>query len=165
LTFKVSVMLNKPHYQYKFILTVIVCFTSLSSCSSTQGPNESSGMIIGGLIGGVLGHEVGGGHGRTIATVLGTMVGTTIGGNVGRTMDEADRLKLSHSLETVRTGVSTRWHNPDTGNSYTVVPTRTYQEGAQPCREYQLDATIGGKKEEVYGIACRTADGSWKVKH
>nr|WP_297346994.1 RT0821/Lpp0805 family surface protein [uncultured Glaciecola sp.] len=158
-------MLNKSHHHYKSILTVIVCIASLSSCANTQGPNESSGMIIGGLIGGVLGHEVGRGNGRTIATVLGTMVGTTIGGNIGRTMDAADKLKLSHSLETVRSGVSTRWKNPDTGNYYTVVPTRTYQEGTQPCREYQLDATIGGKTEKVYGIACRTADGSWKVKN
>lgn len=158
-------MSNNHQNHCKSILTVMVCIVSLSSCANRQGPNESSGMIIGGLIGGVLGHELGGGHGRTMATVLGTIVGTTVGGNVGRNMDETDRLKLSHSLETVRTGVSTRWQNPDTGNLYIVLPTRTYQDGKQPCREYQLDATIAGKKEEIYGIACRTEDGSWKVKN
>lgn len=150
---------------YKLVISSIFSITFLSSCANSHGPSESSGMIIGGIIGGVLGHEVGSGHGRTMATVIGTMIGTTIGGNIGRTMDETDRLKLSHSLETVRTGVSTRWRNPDTDNFYTVVPTRTYEQSNRPCREYQIDAIIGGKEEQIYGVACRTEDGSWEVKN
>jgi hypothetical protein len=69
----------------------------LTSCATTRGENESSGMIIGGILGGVLGHEIGSGHGRTAATVIGTMIGTTIGGNVGRSMDKTDRLNVSRS--------------------------------------------------------------------
>jgi surface antigen len=79
-------------------------------------------------------------------------------------MDKTDRLKVSHSLETVRTGVETRWKNPDTGYQYRVVPTRTYEEPEGPCREYTVDASIGGKTEQIYGTACRQADGSWQVK-
>ena len=105
----------------------------LTSCASPRGDNEAGGMIIGGILGGALGHEVGSGHGRTAATVLGAMIGTTIGGNVGRSMDIMDRIKVSHSLETVRTGVETRWRNPDTGYQYRVVPTRTYQRNDVPC--------------------------------
>ncbi|WJG11322.1 glycine zipper 2TM domain-containing protein [Aliiglaciecola sp. LCG003] len=149
----------------KSILISLTTVTLLSACASSQGPNESSGMIIGGILGGVLGHQIGGGHGQTAATVFGAMIGTAIGGNVGRTMDEADRLKLSHSLETVRTGVSTSWRNPDSGNYYKVVPTKTYGGDAKPCREYQIEATIGGKKEDIYGTACRQEDGSWKAKN
>lgn len=33
-----------------------------------------------------------------------------------------------------------------------------------PCREYYMTANIGGKKEQVYGTACRQADGSWKIE-
>ncbi|HYW77842.1 MAG TPA: RT0821/Lpp0805 family surface protein, partial [Gammaproteobacteria bacterium] len=61
-----------------------------------------------------------------------------------------------------RTGVPSAWRNPDTGNEYSVTPTRTYESEAGPCREYTIDAIIGGKKEKVYGTACRQADGSWK---
>ncbi|MFQ3199035.1 MAG: surface antigen [Paraglaciecola sp.] len=143
-------------------LFLMVCL--LSGCANNQGANESSGMIIGGILGGVLGHQVGGGHGQTAATIIGSLIGTTIGGNVGRSMDQNDRLKVAHSLETVRTGVETSWRNPDTGYQYRVVPTRTYEQNALPCREYQMDASIGNKQEKIYGTACRQADGSWKVK-
>ena len=136
----------------------------LTSCATPRGDNEAGGMIIGGILGGVLGHEIGSGHGLTAATVIGTMIGTTIGGNVGRTMDKADRLNVARSLETVRTGVATSWRNPDTGYQYHVVPKRTYEVNNAPCREYVVNATIGGKTEQIYGTACRQADGSWKVK-
>ncbi|MFT6268813.1 MAG: surface antigen [Alphaproteobacteria bacterium] len=135
----------------------------LSSCASSGGQNENSGMIIGGILGGIVGHEIGGGHGRTIATVLGTMVGMSIGGNIGRSMDDTDRLKVAHSLETVRTGVTTSWQNPDTGNQYKVVPTNTFEREDSPCREYQLEGTIGGKQELIFGTACRQKDGIWKA--
>ena len=136
----------------------------LGACASQRGENESSGMIIGGILGGVLGHEIGGGSGRTAATVLGAIIGTAIGGNIGSTMDKTDRLKVSHSLETVRTGVATTWRNPDSGNQYRIVPTKTYDVEAGPCREYTMEANIDGKTETIYGTACRQADGSWKVK-
>jgi surface antigen len=44
-----------------------------------------------------------------------------------------------------------------------MTPTNTYDSGTGPCREYTLDATIGGKTEQIYGTACRQPDGSWKV--
>ena len=76
-------------------------------------------------------------------------------------MDETDRLKTSLALENVRTGVSTTWRNPDTMNEYAVTPTRTYAEDARPCREYTTEAWIDGRRETVYGTACRQADGTW----
>jgi len=33
-----------------------------------------------------------------------------------------------------------------------------------PCREYTLEALIGGQPETIYGTACRQADGSWKME-
>ena len=149
----------------KLILVMMLVFSfMITSCASHRSANEDSGMIIGGLIGGALGHRIGGGSGRTIATVIGTIIGMNIGGNIGYSMDKNDRLKVAHSLEMVRTGVATNWRNPDTGNRYQMVPTRTYDKKGSPCREYQLDATIGGKMEQIYGTACRQNDGSWKVK-
>lgn len=135
---------------------------ALLGCASPP-TQEQTGMIVGGVIGGVLGSQVGSGHGRTTATIIGTIVGAAIGGAVGRSMDEQDRIKTAHTLETVRTGVPSQWRNPDTGNVYTVTPTRTIESAQGPCREYTIDATIGGKKEQIVGTACRQADGSWRV--
>lgn len=152
---------------FKHITQVtIVCFVvSLIGCTATPGQNEQAGVLIGGVLGGALGSQVGQGRGRTAAIIAGTLIGASVGGNVGRTMDEVDRANLAGTLETVRTGVPSRWQNPDTGNRYTVVPTRTIESAAGPCREYTINATIGGREEEVYGRACRQEDGSWLVQN
>lgn len=149
----------------------------VSGCASYQGPQEQAGMVIGGIVGGILGSEIAGGGGYrrphrgyygpypapTAAIIAGTIVGAMIGGAIGRSMDETDRLKTAATLETVRTGVPSTWRNPDTGNEYAVTPTKTYETASGPCREYAIDAVIGGKKEKVYGTACRQPDGSWKI--
>lgn len=146
-------------------LLLVAMMLTVSGCATTdKGVNEQAGMVIGGILGGVLGSNVGKGDGRTAAIIVGTLVGAAIGGNVGRSMDDTDRLKTAHSLETVRTGVPSTWKNPDTGNEYTVVPTKTYETSSGPCREYTIDAYVGGKKEQVYGTACRQPDGSWKTQ-
>lgn len=135
---------------------------ALAACT-TAPSKQDQGVLIGAIAGGILGHQVGGGSGRVLATMIGTVAGAAIGGSIGRSMDETDRLNASMTLENVRTGVSSSWVNPDTGYEYVMTPTTTYDSGTGPCREYTLDAIIGGKTEQIYGTACRQADGSWKV--
>lgn len=148
-----------------FVAATLAATITATGCATYQGQQEQTGMVIGGVLGGVLGSQVGGGHGRTAAIIAGTLAGAAIGGAVGHSMDETDRMRTAQTLETVRTGVPAQWHNPDSGNDYRVVPTRTYETSAGPCREYTVDAVIGGKKEKVYGTACRQSDGSWKVQN
>jgi surface antigen len=140
-----------------------ISITLLLSGCETVPTKQDQGVVIGAVIGGILGHQVGGGSGQTLATIVGTVAGAAIGGSIGKSMDDTDRIKAAAALETVRTDVPTQWVNPDTGYAYSLTPTRTYDEGTGPCREYTLDATIGGKTEQVYGTACRQADGSWQI--
>ncbi len=132
----------------------------LAACS-TAPTKQDKGMVIGAIAGGILGNQVGGGSGRVLATIAGSAAGAAIGGAVGKSMDRTDRLHSSAALENVRTGVPSGWVNPDTGNQYVMTPTRTYDSGNGPCREYTLDATIAGRDEQIYGTACRQSDGSW----
>lgn len=141
------------------------CALLLTACANYQSQQEQSGMVIGGLLGGVIGSQIGHGDGRTTAIILGTLAGTAIGGSVGHSMAEVDRVKTAQTLETVRTGVPSSWRNPDTGNQYRVVPTRTYDGASGPCREYSIDAVIGGKNDKVFGKACRQPDGSWQMRN
>jgi len=145
----------------RFAATLLTCL-AVAACS-TAPTKQEQGMIIGAIAGGILGHQVGGGSGQVLATMIGTVAGAAIGGSIGRTMDETDRINAAATLENVRTGVSSGWVNPDTGYEYVMTPTNTYDSGTGPCREYTLDATIGGKTEQIYGTACRQPDGSWKV--
>ncbi|MEX2470056.1 MAG: RT0821/Lpp0805 family surface protein [Pseudohongiellaceae bacterium] len=137
----------------------------LTGCAGTTGENEQTGVLIGGVLGGALGSQVGGGRGRTAAIIAGSLAGAAVGGSIGRTMDSVDRANTAMALETVRTGVASRWRNPDSGNAYTVVPTQTYETTTGPCRDYTIGAVIGGREEQVYGTACRQADGSWLVQN
>ena len=69
------------------------------------------------------------------------------------------------AFETNRTGQASTWKNPDSGNSGSITPTKTYQSaGGQYCREYQQTITVGGEKHQAYGTACRQPDGSWKIQ-
>ena len=88
-----------------------------------------------------------------------------IGRHVGETMDQNDRMYTAQTLNDSRTGATTRWTNPDNGNVYEVTPTRTFETESGPCREFTLDATVGGEPgQEVYGTACLQADGSWRLQ-
>ena len=148
--------------RYSSIPILLAAALAVTACESPP-TREQGGMIVGGVLGGAIGSQVGGGSGRTVATILGTLIGMSIGGEIGRSMAETDRLKTAHTLETVRSGVPSHWVNPDTGHSYVVTPTRTFERTGTPCREYTVDATIGGKREQVVGTACREADGSWRA--
>ncbi len=144
-------------------LGLIACAGLLLPGCKTVPTQEDQGVLIGAIIGGIVGHQVGGGSGQVLATMVGTVAGAAIGGNVGRSMDDRDRLKAAYALESVRTDVPTQWVNPDTGYEYVLTPTRTFDGNEGPCREYTLDAEIGGRTEQVYGIACRQPDGSWQI--
>jgi surface antigen len=133
----------------------------LAGCA-VPATREQSGMVVGGVVGGVVGSQFGRGEGRTVATILGTLIGATIGGSIGRSMDDNDRMKVAHALETSGSTVPTRWVNPDTRIAYTMVPIRTYDSAGASCREYTVDAVIGGRSESVVGTACRQPDGSWR---
>lgn len=134
-----------------------------TACETTT--HGQQGEVLGGVIGGVLGSNVGEGHGKTAAIIVGTIAGAMIGRHIGESMDDTDRMKTAMVLNDSRTGTTTRWVNPDTGYEYTVTPTRTYEQSGGPCREFQLDATVGGHaNQNIYGTACLQADGSWLVQ-
>ncbi|KTD30190.1 surface antigens (17 kDa) [Legionella maceachernii] len=155
------------HYTGELKMKKIVLVSSLSLAvlltSCAQVTNEGVGTVTGGVVGGLLGSQFGGGSGKFAAAAGGALIGAYLGGNIGRTMDRLDRLEMQKALETAPTGRVVTWSNPDTGNRYTVQPTRTYYTDQQPCREYITKAIIGGKPQQIYGKACRQADGSWKV--
>jgi surface antigen len=135
----------------------------LAACE-TPPSKEQKGAVAGAVVGGVVGSTIGGGTGRTVAIIAGTVAGAVIGGKIGSKMDEADKLKAAQALEATPTGRHTSWKNPDSGAQYTMTPTRTYDAGGTPCRDFTVDANIDGKAETVKGTACRQSDGSWKTK-
>ncbi|STX31242.1 RT0821/Lpp0805 family surface protein [Legionella birminghamensis] len=145
----------------KLMLASLSLSVLLSGCA--QVTNEGVGTVTGGVVGGLIGSQFGGGSGKVAAAAGGALLGAYLGGNIGRTMDRLDRLEMQRALESSPSGKAVVWRNPDSGNTYTVTPQKTYYTNSQPCREYTTRALIGGKTQEIYGRACRQADGSWRV--
>ncbi len=145
----------------KAFVAILCSALMLSACADLN--NEGVGTVAGGIAGGILGSQIGGGSGRVVATGVGSLVGAFLGGRIGHSMDKQDQMQMKQALETAPTGKTVRWRNPDSGNHYAVKTTRTYYHHHQPCREYVTEAKIGGRTEQIYGKACRKADGSWKV--
>ena len=144
---------------------IVAAALLLSACETTS---EERGALLGAAAGGILGNQIGSGRGRTLATFAGAVGGAFAGSAVGRRMDEVDRMKMGQayqdSLENSRAGEQTNWVNPDTGNSGTVAPVRTFQNTTgQYCREFQQTITVGGQTERAFGTACRQPDGSWRI--
>lgn len=149
----------------KRLALMVSTFLLLSACETT---NTDRGALLGAAAGGILGNQVGSGTGQVIATGAGMFIGAAAGKAVGARMDETDRLRMQQaqvqSLEYSRVGDSTNWSNPDTGSSGSVSPVRTYQNAeGQYCREFQQEVTVGGQAEQLFGTACREADGSWRI--
>lgn len=66
-------------------------------------------------------------------------------------------------LETGSDGALARWENPDTGNSGSVRPTRTYQtEGGYFCRDFEEFLNVDGNTATYDSHACRADDGVWR---
>jgi surface antigen len=145
----------------KKIIIASLSLSILVGCSQVN--NEGIGTVGGGVLGGLLGSQFGSGSGRVAAAAGGALVGAMLGGRIGQYMDRQDRMEVQRALETAPTGKAVNWSNPDNGNQYSVKPTRTYYVADQPCREYITHAVIGGKSQQIYGKACRQADGSWRV--
>jgi surface antigen len=143
--------------------TVITALTvsGLHGCATST--KEETGALTGAALGAAVGSTFGRGSGKALAIFIGAVAGSAIGSTMGRYMDEQDRIRTSMILESNRTNQASSWKNPDTGNNYTVTPTKTYEVAEGPCREFTLDANVGGKPQELYGTACRQQDGSWKM--
>lgn len=152
------------------LAAIIAVTASLAACVPHHGQKQVGGTLIGAGLGGLLGSTMGRGKGQLAAVAAGTLLGAFVGNQVGASLDSADRAyahrAAQQSLEQAPSGQATGWKNPDSGNSGTYTPTRTYETaGGRYCREYQQTVNVGGQTQRAYGTACRQPDGSWKIRN
>ena len=145
-----------------------LALVAAAGCTAKVGDKEAIGTMLGAVAGGIAGSQVGKGRGKLLATGVGTLLGALAGNEIGKSLDRADRLALERitqqSLETAKTGATSTWKNPDSGNRGTITPKKTYKKpDGTYCREFQQTITVGGRTEQAYGTACRQPDGNWKI--
>lgn len=150
----------------KTLLAITLVAVMVAGCG--EGVKEEIGAVVGAGVGALAGSYIGSGGGQLVAVAVGTLLGSIAGSEVGKSLDRADRLAMSHAqqeaLERGRSGNTTAWENPDSGNSGDVVPQPAYRQAdGTYCREFSQTVTVGGKMQSAYGTACRQPDGTWKI--
>jgi surface antigen len=149
----------------------VLASISVIGCASMKetyqdNPKAVLGTVLGAAAGVAIVAVAGGTPGSMAAAGA---AGALIGGFLGNRLDERDkrmaREAANRAFETARTGESTEWSNPETGNSGSVTPTKTYQlANGQYCRQYTQDIVVGGETHQTHGTACRGKDGTWEVQ-
>ncbi len=151
------------------ITAAIVLAVPLVACQSMQdNPKQAGGTLLGAGLGALLGSQVGGGKGKLAAVAVGALAGAWAGSEIGKSLDKADRIYAQRNaqdgLEYSQTGQSKAWRNPDSGNSGTLTPTRTYRTAeGRNCRDFETTIYVDGKQETGSGRACRRTDGTWQI--
>jgi surface antigen len=143
---------------------------AINGCASIQeGTKDNPKAVLGSVLGAGAGGGIAAIAGANPALIVASAVaGGLIGGYVGHKLDDKDKQMATEAahraFEQSQTGQHVEWKNPDSGNSGTVTPTRTYQlANGQYCRQYQQTIVIGGEDHESFGTACRKTDGSWEI--
>ncbi len=156
-------------FRLRRCLVVLGLSLGLAACVTpyAAGPRAQIGAFTGAAAGGLLGSAASGGEGDAIAA--GVLLGGLLGGALGDHLDRVDRRyatqNLQDGLEWEPSGRTSTWHNPDSGHSGSVTPTRTYHTARGHCREFTETVEIGGRIRTAYGTACRDAYGEWRLEH
>jgi surface antigen len=132
--------------------------------SSGHCNREEIGAVLGGAVGGVVGSRVGSDDNRAVATIIGVAAGALIGSRIGRELDEADRGCFGHALEIGVAGRPVTWINPKTGVHFALLPGKGSKTAGGGCRDFELTATRGDKKEKRGGTACQDSVGAWRLR-
>ena len=151
------------------VSTAVIISVPLIACQTLQdNPKQTGGTLLGAGLGALIGSQIGSGKGQMAAIAIGALAGGWAGSEVGKSLDRADRQYAERtaqdSLEYAQIGQAKAWRNPDSGNSGTFTPTRTYRTAdGQNCRDFETTIYVDGKKETGTGRACRRADGTWQI--
>lgn len=139
----------------------------LCACQA-PGEKEAVGTLVGTVGGGVIGGQFGTGAGQVAGVALGGVAGGLSGNAIGRYLDAYDARQANQAYERasrVPVGEVVYWNNTRTGNWGCYKPLREGHSSVQGlyCREYETTAMIQGRRQRVYGTACRQPNGTWEM--
>lgn len=126
--------------------------SALSKILSTSKGNLI-GSAAGGAVGGLLGNQFGKSSGKTVATIVGVLGGALAGGYVGRSMEGCGNNARQRAAAPAPSRAVRR---------SAAAPARVAPE-TRTCRFVLTQAVIDGREQQIDGVACLEADGTWKT--
>ncbi len=137
----------------------LVAGLALAGCQTKAQQGAGLGALGGGLVGSLVGPS----KNREQNALIGAAIGGLLGYTIGNEMDKNDLQRVNRAYETMPDHQTTRWVNPNSGNSYAVTPQETHEIDGRPCRKAVIEAMVDGKRERVTKTACRRSDGTWEI--
>ncbi len=96
---------------------------------------------------------------RSLALALVLLASGALAQHVIELLDRSDRAHLNEALEGGSEDDRVAWTNPDSGITFGVTPTRTFEQDGLDCRDFTLD--VGDQSDPE--TACRHDDGMWLI--
>ena len=156
-------------FRQPLIVLALATF-AISGCVTDMqtNPKQTLGKVFGAGLGALAGSQIGSGKGQLASVAIGALAGAWMGGEIGKSLDAADKAFMNRttqeSLEYSKSGATSSWRNPDSGNSGTVKPIQSHQKASgEFCRTFEQTIYVSGKAETATGRACRNLDGTWKI--
>lgn len=152
-------------FNSKTLSCVLVVFL-IAACADGQ-EKQTVGTIVGAGLGALVGAQFGSGNGQLIGVAVGAVAGGFAGGELGKSLDDADKKKAQETAQNAfeynKSGQTSTWKNPDTGNEGSYTPLNAERRGVKDCRKFESTVTVDGKTETSIGRACRDQDGTWRI--
>lgn len=150
----------------KRIISCSLVTLMLIACAEGQ-EKQTIGTVVGAGLGALVGSQIGSGKGQLVGVAVGALAGGWLGSEAGKSLDEADKINAQqtaqNALEYNKSGQTSVWRNPDSGNSGSYTPTNTEKKNGKDCREFDSTITIDGDTKPSKGRACRELDGTWRI--
>ncbi len=144
----------------RYAIVLILALTLLPACQTTTAQKSAGlGTLAGATLGALTFKN------KVSGAAIGAGAGMLVGYIVGNEMDKYDQTQVSNVMETMPSGHTAAWTNPDTQTHYEAVPApaRRHDDGRIE-RDVTLRAQMAnGEYETVYAKAYRQPDGSWQL--
>lgn len=145
----------------KKTILIILMAAFVATSTGCAGMNKAQqGAGLGSLSGALVGSLVSGD--KKIGALIGGLVGGGIGYMVGNELDKYDQAKSGSIAESVPSGRTVGWQNPDTGRSYSATPQPAYMENQRVYREVIIKED-GPDGRPIYATVYRGEDGNWHL--
>ncbi len=98
-----------------------------------------------------------------------TIEGRILQGGYAVHLSQSDQRRAKRAsliaFESLPSGQTKIWRNPDNGHWGTMTPSRTFLDAVgRYCREYRQTVTLGGLEHRANGTVCRRGDGVWQIQ-
>nr|WP_321259664.1 glycine zipper domain-containing protein [uncultured Pseudodesulfovibrio sp.] len=147
----------------RILIALTLMIALLTGCKTTTAQNAATlGTLAGATLGALtFNNKV---SGAAIGAGTGLLVGYIVGNEMEK-YDDYDERQITNTLETMPSGQTSQWTNPDTRMHHQAIPQppRRYNDGRIE-RDVTLRARMpDGKMETVYAKAYRQPDGTWQL--